>query len=60
MDCLLYICAELIGNSLIQQGDNPDSPVYVHDLIVQYLKKTIPHEKQVSSYVLSTVTITQG
>ena len=48
---LLFVYAEHIDNSLIQQGDDPDSPVYVHDLIAQYLKKTVPHGKQVRIYV---------
>lgn len=40
---------ELVDNSLVQQQGDPTSPVFVHDLIVDYLKSTIPKDKQVKA-----------
>lgn len=53
-----HVCLsiELVGYSLVQQGNpgalNPDSVIYyVHDIVLDYLKDTIPREKQVTSYI---------
>lgn len=49
----LCLSIELVGYSLVQQGNpgalNPDSIIYyVHDIVLDYLKDTIPKEKQVA------------
>lgn len=55
---LIYcLSIEFVGYSLVQQGNpgalNPDSIIYyVHDIVLDYLKDTIPKEKQVHVHVL--------
>ena len=58
----VHVCLpiELVGYSLVQQGNpgalNPDSIIYyVHDIVLDYLKDTIPKEKQVTNNIYSNV-----
>lgn len=49
--CVPFIL-DLVEYSLVQQGNpgalNPDSIIYyVHDILLDYLKDTIPKDKQV-------------
>ena len=54
---------ELVGYSLAQQAnpgaDDPDCLLYyIHDIVLDYLKDTIPERKQVCSAPVVVVSIT--
>ena len=46
--CLFFILTELVDRFLVQQDGDPNSPVHIHDFIVDYIKRKIPKQKQVN------------